>query len=83
MRYAAHMIKLNEYLDIFAGSQEIEKIGETELNEILLHCMPNFWIIQMYVQGFYFETVTCKQVINIFEIMEIAEGIYEGVVDPY
>ena len=32
---------------------------------------------------FYFEAVTFKKAINLFEIMEIAENIYEGVLEPY
>ena len=57
-RYAAHMIKINEYLDVFLGAKASEKVGDTELNEILLNIIPNFWISQAYVQGFYCGYVT-------------------------
>ena len=47
-----------------------------------MHRISNGWIRQAYVQGFYFQAVTLYQAINIFEIMKVAENIYEGVVDP-
>ena len=56
------------------------KFCETELNEIVLNSMPNIWISQACVQGFDYETITLKSVI-MFERMEIAEYIYEGVVE--
>ena len=40
-RSTARMIKLNEYLSEFPGANESDKFGETELNEILLNCIPN------------------------------------------
>ena len=44
--------------------------------------MPNSWSKQAYVQGFYCETIYFKKSVNMFENMEIAESIYEGVVKP-
>ena len=46
------MVELNEYLDIFPGSKASRKIGKMELNEIILHIMPNGWSRQVYMQGF-------------------------------
>ena len=43
----------------------------TELNEILLKNMPNRWIKQEHVQGFYCESITFKADVNMFECMEI------------
>ena len=40
-----------------------------ELNEILLNIMPNNWIKQAYVQGFYCEPITFKSDVKIFERM--------------
>ena len=57
-----------------------DKVDVTELNEILLNSMPNIWSKQAYVKGFYCESVTFKKAVNMFERMEIAESIYEGVV---
>ena len=34
------------------------------------------------MQGFDFEFITFKESVNMFEPMEIAESIYEGVVEP-
>ena len=39
--YAACMIDIDEYLYAFQGAKASDKIGETELNEILLNSMPN------------------------------------------
>ena len=58
------------------------KISVTELNEILLNSMPNRRSKQAYVQGFYCESITFKKAVDRFEHVEIAESIYEGVVEP-
>ena len=50
--YAACLIDLNDYLDLFHGENLTDKIGMTELNEILLNSMPNSWINQAYVHVF-------------------------------
>ena len=55
----------------------------TELNGIFLNSMPSSWIKQAYVQGFDCEYFTFKAYVNMFERMEIAAYIYEGVVEPY
>ena len=36
---------------------------------------------QIYVQGFDFQSVTFKQAINMFERIDIAENIYDSVVE--
>ena len=59
-----------------------DNIGVPELNEILLNSMPTRWSKQVFVQGFYCESITLKKAVNIFERMEISESIYEGVVEP-
>ena len=43
MWYAVSMIDLNEYLDTFTGSKASKKMGETELNKILLHIITSGW----------------------------------------
>ena len=55
----------------------------TELNENLLNITTNSWSKQVYVQGFYFEPITFKEAVNMFEHMKIAESIYEGVLETY
>ena len=57
-----------------------DKIGVTELNNILLNSMPNSWSKQAYVQDFDCESISFTKAVNMFELMEIAESIYEGVV---
>ena len=59
-----------------------DKIVLTELNEILLNSMTSSWSKQVYVKGCYCESITFKKAVNMFEHMEIAKYIYEGVVEP-
>ena len=44
--------------------------------------MPNIWRNKEYVEWFDCESITFKSAVNIFERMEIAEYIYEGVLEP-
>ena len=67
--YAAHLIYLNDYLSVFSGEKTSGFFCEMELNEILLNIMPNNWIKQAYVQGFYCESITFKSDVKIFERM--------------
>ena len=80
--YAARLIDINEYLASFPGETLNDKIGVTELNEILLRSMPTRWSRQAYVQGFCYESITFKISVNIFERTEISKSIYEGVLEP-
>ena len=41
--------------------------------------MPNSWNKHAYVQGFDWNFINSKEYDNMFECMEIAESIYEGV----
>ena len=81
-RYVARFIDLNEYLVSFPGATSTVKISVTELNEILLKGMPNSCSKQSYVQVFDCEYIAFKKSPNMFEHMEIAESIYEGIVEP-
>ena len=56
------------------------KIGMMELNEILFNSIPNSWSKQACVHGFHCEYITLQKYVNMFERMDIAECIYEGVV---
>ena len=76
------MIDLNEYLASFLGDTLDDKIGVTELNEIILNIMPNRRYKQAYVQGFDCEYISFKKDVHIFERTEIDEYIYKGVVEP-
>ena len=77
--YVDHLIDLNEYLASLPGANMTDKIGMTELNEILLNSMPNSWSKKLYVQVFDCESINFKKSINIFERKEIHKSIYEGV----
>ena len=77
------MVKLNEYLTIFTGSDMDNKSFESELNEILLHNTPNGWDKKDFIQGFDSETAAFNKSINMFECMEILEYIWGGIVKPY
>ena len=68
------MIGLNEYWSAFPGEKERDKIGEMELNGIVLKSMPNGRSKKADVPVFYCEYIT-KKAVNIFDIMEIAEDI--------
>ena len=59
-----------------------DKMGVTELNEILLNSMQNSWYKQAHLQGFDYDTISFKQSVNMFELMEISENTYKGVVTP-
>ena len=47
--YIKRMYAINEYLIIFQGFNRNIVFGEIELNEILLYCMPNRWIKQVFI----------------------------------
>ena len=64
--YAARLIYLDDYLDSFTGGNLTEKIGLTELNEVLLNSMTNIWSKQVYVQGFECEYITFKSMLTCF-----------------
>ena len=57
-RYMDRLIDLNKYLASLPGSKLTDKIGIMELNESLSNIMPNGWSKQVYVQGFYSESIT-------------------------
>ena len=44
--------------------------------------MSNIWSKKSYVQGFYCEYISFLKSVNMFEIMEITESVYKGVVEP-
>ena len=81
-RYAEHLIYINAYLASFPGETLTDKIGVTELNEIILNNMTNIWSKQAYLQGFDCEYITLQISISMFERMDISESIYKGVVEP-
>ena len=81
-RYVAYLIDLNEYLASFPGAILNDKISIIELKKTLLNSMPDSWCKQSYVQGFDYESITFNKAVNMFELMETAESVYEGVEEP-
>ena len=59
--YASYIIYINYYLASFPREKAIDKIGDTELNEIVYNSMPNIWIKQAYAQVFDFKTINFKR----------------------
>ena len=53
-------------------------MGPEELNEILLHTVPNSWAQQVYLQGWYSKGRTYNDTCNNLERMEIVKAIYKG-----
>ena len=51
-RYDVRLIDLNEYFPSFPGATMNDKMGITELNDILSNSMQNSWSKPAYVQGF-------------------------------
>ena len=64
---------------LFSRFQPKQKIGHTELYEILLHIMMNGLGKQYLLQVFSLEVMTFKKAISMFEMTDIVESIYEGV----
>ena len=50
-----------------------------ELNNIILHAVPNSWAKKAYIQGWYFERRSYKETCDMFKRMEIVEAINKGV----
>ena len=51
-RHAVCLIDLNDYLASFPKATLTDKIGVTEVNEIILNSMPSICSRQAYIQGF-------------------------------
>ena len=81
-RYADRLVDLKNYLASFPGGTLSDNIEENSLDIIMLNIMPNSWSKQAYIQGFYCELISLKKYVNTFDRMEIAESIYEGVLEP-
>ena len=48
--FCARHKELNNYLPLFPGSSASKKMPPEELNEILLHAVPNSWAKQASLQ---------------------------------
>ena len=77
-RYSSHLINLNKYLDLLPVATMYDKIGVTELDKIMFNIMPNRWS----KQALDCESMSFFKAVNVFERMDIAESIYECLVEP-
>ena len=74
--FAARLTEINNFLPIFLGSDVTKDMTHEELNDIILHAVPNSWVKKSYLQGWDFEMKTYKETCTLFEIMEISEQVY-------
>ena len=65
-RYLVILTELNENLGVFPGSKDSNKMGEEDLNNILIQSIHNHWIKQAYLQGFELE-IPFNNSTNMFE----------------
>ena len=68
-------MEINNYLPLFPGSSVSKKIAPEDLNDIILHTVPNMWAKQAYLQVWDLEGRTYKDTCEMFECMEIAEQV--------
>ena len=76
--FSARLMDIYHLLPLFPGSDSTKNMNAKELNDILLHAVPNVWAKQSYFQGWYFEMKTYKETCAMFEQMENDEQVYEG-----
>ena len=77
-RFDALLIELNNYLPILPVSSATKEMPPEDLNKTLLHDVPNGWEKQAYIQRRDFDMKSYKATYERFEIMKIAEKIYQG-----
>ena len=57
---AAHIIGLNDFSYAFPGAKARNKIGDTELNKIIMNTVKNVLSNKVYMQGFYCGSIFLK-----------------------
>ena len=67
--FVAHFTELDNYLPLFTGLSASKNIPPEELNNILLHTIPNDWKKQAYLQGWDFDTKVYKATCDLFKRM--------------
>ena len=58
--FTAELKEIINFLPLFHGSYATNNIPPEEINEILLHAVPNGWSKQDYLQGWDFEMKTFR-----------------------
>ena len=61
--YSARMTDLNDYLAALTGAKESDKIGDTELNEILWTEWKMYGVNKRMYMVFYCENITFKNML--------------------
>ena len=59
--FVARLTEMNNFLPLLPGLGVSKKMTQEELNEILLHVVPNAQEKQSYLQGLDFEIKTYKE----------------------
>ena len=75
-RFAARLTEINNFLPLFPGSDASKKMEMENLNEILLHAVPNGWTKQSYLQGWVFDLKNYRETCAMFERIEVSEQVY-------
>ena len=76
--FAERLKEMNNFLPLFPGLDASKKMEMEELNNILLHAVPNGWSKQSYLQGWGLELKTCRETCAMFKRMEATSQVYEG-----
>ena len=82
-RFMSCIIEMNEFLNLFPGSYDIEKLDYKELGGIWLNYIPTSWDNNANVQIFEFYPDNYKKTIFLFERIETAKNIHKYVVKVY
>ena len=53
-RFAEGLTEINKFIPLLTGSDASKNMPLEDLNEILLHLVPNGWENQSYMQGWEF-----------------------------
>ena len=67
-KFVAWLIELNDFLPLFTGSDDYYKMEDEDTNEILIHSDSNAQK-KSYIKVFRFDKETCRDDIDLFEIM--------------
>ena len=77
-RLVALLTELNNYQLLFPESNTSNNMEEGEINEIILHTIPDSWAQTTYLQGWNFKSRGYWDTHEMFEHMETAEQVYKG-----
>ena len=67
--FASRLTEVNNCLPLLPGLSVAKKMDPEELNEVLLHAVPNSWAQQSHIQGWDFEERSYKETCDMLERM--------------